>query len=974
MKNILNYLKGVAGLAVALSLCSCGMKAGSADIAVEAPKAESLGGQADAQVFGRVSFNEDVLMIDGVPTIIWGGEFHPFRLPSVELWRDILQKFKANGYNTVAIYVSWGYHSTEQGVYDFSGVRDIDRLLKMAAEEGLYVVTRAGPYVNAELTRGGFPGWLLKQRARARTDQQEYLDAAFEWLSQINPIIAKNEINNGGSVILHQIENELALTTPSQQRYMQALYTDLYAFDGYPGGTCTVTGKPTRKSAAPDWGFYGAGGARGGASASPTPGFAAEFGGGWFDFWGSNGGYECNAIQRGKRFQRVFYGTNLANGIDIQSFYMTYGGTSWGWMGAPVIYTSYDYGAAFSETREIRPKAQEMKLLGQFIEVNKDLPAMVPARVDRALLQTTNKAVKIYHNKNPQTASRFLLVTHSPSHKRSDDSFSFELDLQGGTYSIPQEGSLELRGFDAKWLSADLDIGRHRLVYSTSELQTIASHEDRDIILFYGRSGEDGELVLKFDQAPQISVIEGKVETSFDEASGDLRFNYKHGEAIRVSVSAPNKPDLLLIIGDEEEAYLWWRNETPQGVVLSRGPNLVRKVVLREEGLELFGDVKGAAALEVFTPTEVQNVEWNGTRLETEPQESGSLRAMSTLQGPGFVKLPSLDWVSKLASPETQIDFDDSDWQRVGGKPMRSTPRPPPGQPNLFMDSYGFHHGDVWYRGKFEGGADAERIKIHYGAGGAGLMQVWLDGEFLGQDETPSGLPRPITMGYADFDLPKSAQSPGEHVLSILVRNNGHNWDLEADDYHKEGRGLFHVDISALEGPSFSVPVSWKIQGSQGGETVPDLLRGVYNNGGLYGERMGWHLPGFKTEAWEAAELEGFPLKSGVTWFRTSFELDFPTNHDVSLGLACADVSKPRSKSRYRTLFFVNGWHMGQMISHIGPQRRFYIPEGVIDHNGQNKIALAVLGDGSEDSFMEGCQLDVMRVVKGGVSQVHPHD
>ena len=28
----------------------------------------------------------------------------------------------------------------------------------------------------------------------------------------------------GGSVILHQIENELALTTPAQSRYMRHLY------------------------------------------------------------------------------------------------------------------------------------------------------------------------------------------------------------------------------------------------------------------------------------------------------------------------------------------------------------------------------------------------------------------------------------------------------------------------------------------------------------------------------------------------------------------------------------------------------------------------------------------------------------------------------------------------------------------------------------------------------------------------------
>jgi hypothetical protein len=47
---------------------------------------------------------------------------------------------------------------------------------------------------------------------------------------------------------------------------------DMYA-DGYPGGTCNAQGKITRSNGAPDWGYYGIGGAKGGASASPdTPG------------------------------------------------------------------------------------------------------------------------------------------------------------------------------------------------------------------------------------------------------------------------------------------------------------------------------------------------------------------------------------------------------------------------------------------------------------------------------------------------------------------------------------------------------------------------------------------------------------------------------------------------------------------------------------------------------------------------------
>ena len=42
---------------------------------------------------------------------------------------------KASGYNTVALYFDWGYHTPKQGVYDFTGIRDIDRLLTMAEEE-----------------------------------------------------------------------------------------------------------------------------------------------------------------------------------------------------------------------------------------------------------------------------------------------------------------------------------------------------------------------------------------------------------------------------------------------------------------------------------------------------------------------------------------------------------------------------------------------------------------------------------------------------------------------------------------------------------------------------------------------------------------------------------------------------------------------------------------------------------------------
>ncbi|MGH1559190.1 beta-galactosidase [Caulobacter segnis] len=46
--------------------------------------------------------------------VLVGRRVHPFRAPSPDLWRDILQKMKASGHNTVAIYFDWGYHSPKQ--------------------------------------------------------------------------------------------------------------------------------------------------------------------------------------------------------------------------------------------------------------------------------------------------------------------------------------------------------------------------------------------------------------------------------------------------------------------------------------------------------------------------------------------------------------------------------------------------------------------------------------------------------------------------------------------------------------------------------------------------------------------------------------------------------------------------------------------------------------------------------------------
>jgi beta-galactosidase GanA len=954
-----------------------------------------------SRVSHHITWDPYSLMLDGKRIFVWSGEMHPFRLPSPSLWRDVLEKMKASGYNAVSFYFDWGYHTPKQGVYDFSGVRDMDRLLRIASDVGLYVIARPGPYMNAEISRGGFPSWLVTQGARARTDAPEYLAAADEWLTQINRIIARHQLTDGaGTVILYQMENELDLITPTHQRYMQHLHdkvradgitvpifhndkgrnglwvprdsnvantlqgpVDLYAFDGYPGGSCDADANPGAPNAAPDWGLYSTGGAKGGATASPaTPGFTAEFGGGWFDYWGSNDTYPCTALRDGSGYERVFYGTNIANGITLQNFYMTFGGTSWGWLPAPVVFTSYDYGAAIDEARRLRPKAATMKQLGQLLEVVVPLRHMSKGTATPA----SSSAIKIYHNVDEDTRAHVFVAMHQPSSAVTDDTFAFTLHTDDGEYTVPHGGTLRIKGQDAKILLASYALERQHLVYSTSELQTHLRLQDADVALLYGRTNEDGETVLRYSAPPTVAVLAGSVTSSFDAAKGDLRVNYKHVGLARVRISGGGRPPLLLLLGDEEQAQNFWR---PRSAVMVRSQALVRSAASGKV-IALRGDTAGASDLEVWSTPDTQSVTWNGARVVTTVTASGSRLASRPLAGPMRYALPDLStasWRYHRESPEAEPHFDDSTWTAADVRRTNSPTKPPPGQPVLNMDDYGFHHGDVWYRGRYRADESDDTLLLHYGGGGAGLLQAWIDGVFVGQDEHDTGLPRPPTTGVVTFTIPSALRANGEHLMSIMVRNNSHNWDLDADDAHKEARGLISASLGPQAGKRFAVPIRWKIQGNIGGETIADSTRGVANNGGLFGERSGWHLPSFPDRDWETTHVPDRRAVAGTVWYRTQFDLSVPAGHDASLGLTIGDATKLRSVGRYRVLLFVNGWNMGQFIAHIGPQRTFVIPSGILDPHGHNTLALAVTSDGRPESALEQVALVDLGTVRGGV-------
>jgi len=901
-----------------------------------------------------VTYDKYSLMVDGHRILLQAAEFHYFRLPSPDLWRDILEKDKAAGFNAVSLYFDWSYHSPKPGVYDFGGVRDVDRLLQLAQDVGLYVIARPGPYINAETTGGGFPAWLKQVPGRARSSAPGYTAAYRDWLRHIDPIIARHQVTRGGSVLMYQAENEYQVNTDAT--YMKELQAQIRSDGidvpistndccdaaswsstwGSGTGAVQIPGVDSYPqsfdcpNASTTWGPWGEGVTE--RVRSDAPVFAAEYQAGAID--SNNSGYPACRELTGPAYMKYFYKNNLVqSGATGFSYYMVFGGTSWGYLAQPNdVYTSYDYGAAITESRQLTTKYDEFKRQGYFLQALTPLTKTDPATAPTS----SNPALQTVERANPDTGTQFVLVRHTDRTATSDDSGTLDWNTPDGRYQVP----VRVVGRDAKVLVAGYDMGGQRLVYSTSEIMTHVAVQGRDVALLYGTQGVAGWTVLRYASAPTVKVLAGHVKSSFTPANGDLKLDYTHSGLARVLITGGGHRPLLLLLGTDASAATFWRADTRAGPVLVRGTSLLRSASLTGGALDLRADTNVAGPVEVFGPGTRLLVD--GVPVAATGTPSGSV--MASMSGPRAVTLPALSgWRTQTEAPEASPAFDDSGWT-VADKTSSLSPTPPKTLPVLFADDYGYHYGSVWYRGRFSATGAETSVDLNAITGKRGTYLVWLNGHYLGSAvggvQADADSPVNANPGPGSFPVPANLLKPGKPAtLAVLVENMGQNDDWTADDTRfRQPRGLVGASVTGS-----TAPISWRIQGAQGGESLVDPARGPLNTGGLYGERNGWTLPGFPERSWPLhGSLTGSSVAPGVTWARTGFALDLPRGQDTSVALHFGAAPS----LGYRVILYLNGWNLGQYGAEIGPQTNFVLPAGLLHEHGNNTLALAVIALG----------------------------
>ncbi len=907
----------------------------------------------------QVTYDSHSMIIGGKRVFITSGEFDPWRTPSPSLWLDRLEKMKADGYNAVTVYFDWDFHSPSPGVYNFSGIRNVNKFLNMTQQVGLYVIARPGPYINAETDGGGIPTWVLTIHhgnimPYYRGDTEPYLSAALQWYSEIDPIIAAHQITRGGDVILYQIENEYGGQGKPADQYMADLEHQARA-DGIHVpftfnqagrnqafatglGAVNISGTDHYPVAFKCALVHRFGNPYGYPRYKGMPIFLPEFQGGSFDRWGGPGYADCYQLT-GPDFENVYYKNNIAQGATMQSIYMGVGGTNWGWLPSPGLYTSYDYGAAIAETGEIGTPAHPNTIVGSKYGENKLINnfetsvAPLTYTSSEPAPTSSNPAIKIIARQNPQTKTQFLYLRQVNAPSTATVSTHLTLTVGGVHYPVvPQSGDITLPGRDAKMLLAGYEFDGQFLVYSTSELASQELIGNRAIALMYGPAGTDGETVLQYKSRPRVTVISGSVTTKWDAAHRNLRLDYRHHGLAEVAISGGGRPRLLLLLTDTDTAEQFWPEQTASGPVLVEGGYLVRSASSTGKSLAITGDTSRPGRLAVWAPPSIKAVQWDHHAVAVTRGKDGALRG--TLPAPAPVHLPELTgWRFRTGAPEAQPGYDDSSWT-LADHPTSTDPRVVNATgPVLDATDYGYGHGFVWYRGHFTANQSETGISLTVDAeGGTGAYSVWFNGVFLGSANA-------VRVQTHTFNFPPKALRAGkDNVIAVLVENVG----------NPEGPTGYRAGVYSASLIGGNQPITWKMMGVKGGMVLQDQVRGIMNAAGLYGSNHGWNLPGYPDKSWKPVKLPDHwsarGVSPGIGWYRTHFSLHLPKIAYVPVDLQIGGPGPGKDAANYQALIYINGWLIGRYVNNVGPQHRFYLPAGILHEHGLNSLAIAVWG------------------------------
>jgi beta-galactosidase len=490
-------MKGIKfGKLLALAI---GITAGFTAIAAADPFVHEL-----SAVTAYSSYNSHCFIIKGKPTFIFSGEMEYWRVPR-GLWHDRLLRMKQEGYNSVSVYIFWNAHEPTEGEFHFEDNVDIDAYLTEIEKVGMYVFLRLGPYICAEVDGGGMPAWMCVKPGMAyRTSEPQFLNCMDNWFKKVMPVLVKHHINNGGSIIFYQLENEydhLVNPTFIDQVYLKHLVDTTRALGMQL--PYLITGMNNAEQ--PDPGTFFPSG----------PWMCTEMWDGWIGWYGEPS--DARSLETSLYTWRM-----CEKGVAGFSMYMAHGGTNFGYTAdAEQWITSYDYTAPIGEAGQFRKDFSLVKHAGLFVQAFNQLIAS--SSNGSSLVAAVPSGLTSYVNSS--SLGKIAFVENAGSSPAT-----ITLKWNAKSASVPTTGSCTVSPSTSMPFLADYCLASNDTIdYTAGNILSLKNIGQTTYIIFFGDASTRGEISLRYvanpsstPQSPwQWNALTMKALLSFTYPSAD---------------------------------------------------------------------------------------------------------------------------------------------------------------------------------------------------------------------------------------------------------------------------------------------------------------------------------------------------------------------------------------------------------------------------------------------------------------------
>jgi beta-galactosidase len=428
-----------------------------------------------------INYDSKGFIINGKRVFIVSAGMEYARVPRA-LWRDRLLRLKRGGYNTVEFYTFWNYHQPTEGQFNFTGDHDLNAFLKLVKQMGMYAIARVGPYYCGEWNMGGFPIWLrFKPGLRVREDNPQFLSAVDKFFDKLIPIVANNQINNGGPVIMVQLENEhrAAWGTVTPNGYFKHLIAKTtalglevpYFFSGLHPGNDPAGDAPNLDDAK-----------------RPNPWFSTEYWGVWFLNYGPQP--QDSAIYDRRTWKIIAHG---GNGYNV---YMAHGGTNFDYNNDRDMAASYDYGASVGQAGDLRPLYYSFKRANWFAHSFQTILAN-STNSDDNKPAVSDTMIKVTARKSPAGTIAFLDNQYSVA-------VQFKLTPPANN-NIKSTASIKLDAGEIMPVVQDYELTPGiKIAWAPTRIYSIIPQGKTITVLLEGRDDAQAQLYFKVSGAPKI--------------------------------------------------------------------------------------------------------------------------------------------------------------------------------------------------------------------------------------------------------------------------------------------------------------------------------------------------------------------------------------------------------------------------------------------------------------------------------------